>query len=202
MAENLSPMSNSLNIDKGSSNEPLNVFHCYICMEPPKKPVAGVCGHIFCWPCIYQWLEDEPKPCPICRHLLDKDQNIIPLYSGGNHVEPINQNINKVQGDEDALPSPSNLLLFKDTLETLRPQCGSPAQDMMFRRMVATALTIRNSQRELIFERTKQVRDLEMEKGNLEHQVQCLSTRMYDLEMERDSLRLRVRDLENDNVDN
>lgn len=28
-------------------------FECVICMETAKEPVVTKCGHLYCWPCIY-----------------------------------------------------------------------------------------------------------------------------------------------------
>ncbi len=32
-------------------------FACNICFDSPKSPVVTRCGHIYCWSCLYQWLE-------------------------------------------------------------------------------------------------------------------------------------------------
>jgi hypothetical protein len=32
-------------------------FSCNICLEPVLEPVVTQCGHLYCWPCLYQWLE-------------------------------------------------------------------------------------------------------------------------------------------------
>lgn len=32
-------------------------FSCNICLEPVSEPVVTQCGHLYCWPCLYQWLE-------------------------------------------------------------------------------------------------------------------------------------------------
>ena len=28
-------------------------YECVICMETAKEPVVTRCGHLYCWPCIY-----------------------------------------------------------------------------------------------------------------------------------------------------
>jgi len=30
------------------------MFECNICLETASEPVITLCGHLFCWPCIYQ----------------------------------------------------------------------------------------------------------------------------------------------------
>jgi hypothetical protein len=45
---------------------------CILCMDhlsasgslPP--PASTTCGHLFCLPCLTQWLELQPR-CPVCR---------------------------------------------------------------------------------------------------------------------------------------
>ena len=46
---------------------------CPICMEPLKEmvcPRITKCGHIYCWPCVLQYLDFEQehnwKKCPLC----------------------------------------------------------------------------------------------------------------------------------------
>jgi E3 ubiquitin-protein ligase RNF5 len=50
-----------------------------------------MCGHLFCWPCLHQWLETRPsrKECPVCKSGIDRDK-VIPVYSRGgtNQQDP------------------------------------------------------------------------------------------------------------------
>ena len=32
-------------------------FDCNICLEPVTEPVVSRCGHLYCWPCLYRWLQ-------------------------------------------------------------------------------------------------------------------------------------------------
>jgi hypothetical protein len=32
----------------------LEQWHCNICLDPACDPVTTLCGHLYCWPCIYQ----------------------------------------------------------------------------------------------------------------------------------------------------
>lgn len=52
---------------------------CPLCLEAPTYPVTAKCGHLFCEYCIYKWLQDDKKPCPMCRASLvfDKQKGII-----------------------------------------------------------------------------------------------------------------------------
>ncbi|KAF0923819.1 hypothetical protein E2562_007682 [Oryza meyeriana var. granulata] len=45
------------------------MFECNICFEMASEPVVTSCGHLFCWPCLYQWLHvhSTHKECPVCK---------------------------------------------------------------------------------------------------------------------------------------
>ncbi|PKA53226.1 E3 ubiquitin-protein ligase RMA1 [Apostasia shenzhenica] len=60
-------------------------FECNICLEMAKEPVVTSCGHLFCWPCLYQWLyvHSDHKECPVCKGEVT-DCNIIPIYGRGS----------------------------------------------------------------------------------------------------------------------
>ncbi|XP_018012723.1 E3 ubiquitin-protein ligase RNF185-like [Hyalella azteca] len=59
-------------------------FECNICLDTAKDAVVSVCGHLFCWPCLHQWLELRPnnKTCPVCKAAISRDK-VIPLYGRG-----------------------------------------------------------------------------------------------------------------------
>lgn len=67
-------------------------FGCSICFEPVVEPVVTLCGHLFCWPCLYRWTQRYARPlgssnitssetplCPVCKATIPSD-NVIPLY--------------------------------------------------------------------------------------------------------------------------
>ena len=58
------------------------VFECSICLETAKEPIVTKCGHIYCWPCIYNWMEAKGKnsKCPNCKNPITKS-DLIPLYT-------------------------------------------------------------------------------------------------------------------------
>ncbi|KAI3868115.1 hypothetical protein MKX03_035331 [Papaver bracteatum] len=75
--------------DKEKNNEDeMSFFDCNICFEMANEPVITFCGHLFCWPCLYQWLHvySKVKLCPVCQTELT-DANITPIYGRGNNVE-------------------------------------------------------------------------------------------------------------------
>ncbi|KAG8086849.1 hypothetical protein GUJ93_ZPchr0010g9320 [Zizania palustris] len=59
-------------------------FDCHICLEPAKEPVVTPCGHLFCWPCLYQWLHEHSahSECPVCKGEV-LEINVTPIYGRG-----------------------------------------------------------------------------------------------------------------------
>jgi hypothetical protein len=63
-------------------------FTCRICLDIPEQPVVTVCGHLFCWNCLYRWIErNRAAPqCPVCRAAIElpdghpERARVIPLY--------------------------------------------------------------------------------------------------------------------------
>jgi hypothetical protein len=50
----------------GTSDEPLadesSAFECNICLELAKEPVVTLCGHLYCWPCLYRSVDRPHHP--------------------------------------------------------------------------------------------------------------------------------------------
>lgn len=65
-------------------------FDCNICLDYASEPVVTMCGHLYCWPCIYKWLHvqsgslalDEPPQCPVCKAEISHT-TMVPLYGRG-----------------------------------------------------------------------------------------------------------------------
>ncbi|EPS73080.1 hypothetical protein M569_01681, partial [Genlisea aurea] len=68
-------------------------FECNICLDVVEEPVVTLCGHLYCWPCIYRWIigfppmDEEtttppPRRCPVCKKEVSED-TLIPLYGRG-----------------------------------------------------------------------------------------------------------------------
>lgn len=56
-------------------------FACNICFESVTQPVVTRCGHLYCWPCLYVWL--EPGMSSAERQYLDSTYNTHSFYSNG-----------------------------------------------------------------------------------------------------------------------
>ncbi|XP_007568007.1 PREDICTED: E3 ubiquitin-protein ligase RNF185-like [Poecilia mexicana] len=83
-AETSSPggSSSSTAADGGSQD---STFECNICLDTAKDAVISLCGHLFCWPCLHQWLETRPnrQVCPVCKAGISREK-VIPLYGRGS----------------------------------------------------------------------------------------------------------------------
>ncbi|EDV34027.1 uncharacterized protein Dana_GF19745 [Drosophila ananassae] len=70
-------------INKGNERESKDesLYDCNICLDTAKDAVVTMCGHLYCWPCLHQWLLTRPnnKVCPVCKSSINKDK-VIPLY--------------------------------------------------------------------------------------------------------------------------
>jgi len=50
---------------------------CTLCLEPMRDPSVTTCGHVFCWTCILEWVDEKPE-CPLCRQSV-LGQHVLPL---------------------------------------------------------------------------------------------------------------------------
>jgi len=91
-----------------SGSEPKSAnFECNICFEQASSPVVTSCGHLFCWSCLYKWLEQHPS-CPCCKSGVSKD-NVIPLYGRGEEQKDPREEIpTRPQGQRLPTPPPRN----------------------------------------------------------------------------------------------
>lgn len=76
-------------------------FDCNICFDSAYDPVVTLCGHLYCWECIFRWLNVQSssdsdsvrqQACPICKAGISQ-VSLIPLYGHGpsnNESEPKN----------------------------------------------------------------------------------------------------------------
>lgn len=74
-------------------------FSCNICFEAVAEPVVTQCGHLYCWPCLYRWIEPGLLPderdslgllpaisadnsrrvCPVCKAACST-ATLVPIY--------------------------------------------------------------------------------------------------------------------------
>ncbi|XVE92769.1 hypothetical protein REPUB_Repub01dG0128000 [Reevesia pubescens] len=83
---------NSADAVTGSDNNPSGGFDCNICLDAIQDPVVTLCGHLYCWPCIYKWLhsqiistenqDQKQQQCPVCNAEVSHAA-LIPLYGRG-----------------------------------------------------------------------------------------------------------------------
>lgn len=69
----------------GSAN-----FDCNVCLDVAKEPVVTSCGHLFCWPCLFQWLHIhcDHRECPVCKGEV-AESDITPIYGRGSSGKEI-----------------------------------------------------------------------------------------------------------------
>lgn len=59
-------------------------YECAVCMEAPTQPVVTRCGHLYCWACMFKWLQLGHRTCPVCKSAVDSQGGVTPLYGRGN----------------------------------------------------------------------------------------------------------------------
>lgn len=77
------PLQSSQSSDNTKGN-----FECNICLDQAQDAVVSRCGHLFCWPCLHQWLEvKKSRPvCPVCKAAVSRDSVRKHLYCDMNRL--------------------------------------------------------------------------------------------------------------------
>lgn len=80
----------------GKDNNLPGGFDCNICLDIVQDPVVTFCGHLYCWPCIYKWMNsqricfdnnsDQQPECPVCKAKVS-EKTLIPLYGRGQPTD-------------------------------------------------------------------------------------------------------------------
>lgn len=103
-------------------------FDCNICLDCVQDPVVTLCGHLYCWPCIYKWLnshtisyenEEKQKPqCPVCKSEIS-ESSLVPLYGRGQTTSPCKDKTQQVESDIPRRPAgPSWMTNLPRSLDT------------------------------------------------------------------------------------
>nr|GMC52304.1 E3 ubiquitin-protein ligase RNF185-like [Ipomoea batatas] len=74
-------------------------FECNICFDLAQDPIVTLCGHLFCWPCLYRWLHihSRSSECPVCKALVEEEK-LVPLYGRGkSSTDPRSKSIPGVE---------------------------------------------------------------------------------------------------------
>ncbi|XP_058001458.1 E3 ubiquitin-protein ligase RMA1H1 isoform X2 [Hevea brasiliensis] len=86
----LKPKWKSISTPTGISDDDGDCFDCNICLDSAQDPIVTLCGHLYCWPCIYKWLQVQSSPdaneqqpsCPVCKANISQN-SLVPLYGRG-----------------------------------------------------------------------------------------------------------------------
>lgn len=78
--------------------EDSSAFECNICLELSKEPVVTLCGHLYCWPCLYRWMQVQSycRACPVCKAGVEIEK-VIPIYGRGTETAANIQEAVKLQ---------------------------------------------------------------------------------------------------------
>jgi len=109
------PSTSSTEEKKSNAHPHESSYECNICLDTAKDPVISMCGHLFCWPCLHQWLETRParQVCPVCKSAVSKEK-VIPIYSrGGENKDPREKVPPRPQGQRSE-PSATPMFNFGD----------------------------------------------------------------------------------------
>jgi SWI/SNF-related matrix-associated actin-dependent regulator of chromatin subfamily A3 len=88
-------------IKEGTSDE------CSICLSEFNSPVITQCAHVYCRPCITQYIDSTPNPpamCPLCRSAVTADKL---LEAASSNDEDTVEN-DKTEAFEDIIVNVSN----------------------------------------------------------------------------------------------
>lgn len=98
-------------------------FECNICFELAQDPVVTLCGHLYCWRCLYKWLRipTDCHECPVCKDHIEKEK-LVPLYGRGKPSSPTTSS--QLSPDTDYLPQrPTGL---RPATATATPPSANP----------------------------------------------------------------------------
>ena len=69
-----------------ADDAPASRYECHICLDEAAEPVLTMCGHLYCWQCLYHWLHPASgaphTTCPVCKAGVTTE-TVIPIYARG-----------------------------------------------------------------------------------------------------------------------
>ncbi|KAL3845207.1 hypothetical protein ACJIZ3_002610 [Penstemon smallii] len=92
------PSSPCCSSNSNNNSDAVN-FECNICFDLAQDPIVTLCGHLYCWPCLYKWLHihSHSQECPVCKALI-VEEKLVPLYGRGkNSTDPRSKSIPAVE---------------------------------------------------------------------------------------------------------
>lgn len=105
---------NPKSLDPGNQCNTCSGFQCSICLETARDAVVSMCGHLFCWGCLAQWLYAPDSntqihyTCPVCRSGISRDKTI-PIYvRGSNRQHPRDELPPRPSGERNEVPNQPN----------------------------------------------------------------------------------------------
>ncbi|KAL2327668.1 hypothetical protein Fmac_021095 [Flemingia macrophylla] len=112
----LKQKSKSISAEPTISTSKNDCFDCNICLESAHDPVVTLCGHLYCWPCIYKWLDvqsssvepDQQQTCPVCKAEICQT-SLVPLYGHGKSNSESKDKKLQMSGGIPHRPPPYNL---------------------------------------------------------------------------------------------
>jgi len=103
--------------DDGYGSRLDSAYECNICLDTARDAVVSMCGHLFCWPCLYQWLyatdsnTQSHKTCPVCKSAISRERTI-PIYGRGgdesNRQDPRDKLPPRPAGQRTEVPNQQN----------------------------------------------------------------------------------------------
>ncbi|KAJ4845484.1 hypothetical protein Tsubulata_015632 [Turnera subulata] len=93
-------------------------FECNICLDSAYDPVVTLCGHLYCWPCMYRWItvrssspgaEQQSPSCPVCKTNISVN-SLVPLYGRGTSSSESETGKAAMDGAVPRRPTPSSLI--------------------------------------------------------------------------------------------
>ncbi|KAF5203362.1 E3 ubiquitin-protein ligase [Thalictrum thalictroides] len=97
-------------------------FDCNVCLDVAQEPVVTSCGHLFCWPCLFQWLHIhcDHRECPVCKGEV-AESDITPIYGRGSSEKEVEKPGKEADSSLKIPPRPHGR-----RLESLRQRISRP----------------------------------------------------------------------------